>query len=420
MKEKIKIAYLGVGRRGAYMLKHCISEMPDVEVTVLCDPYEPALKKAADMLAGKGYPMPILTADYKEAILHPDVDAVMIMTGWREHAMLAEMAMLAGKYTATEVGCAFDLQECYRLIDAYEKTGAPLMMLENSCYGRREMMALKMAREGLFGQIMHCSGGYLHNLPEVELFKDIDGEYQHYRLSSYIHRNCEQYPTHDLGPISKVLNLNYGNRMMTLSSFASGSAGLKEAAKQLLGEDSPYAKMEYKQGDIITTVITCAGGETIQLTLDTTLPRPYYSRNFTVRGTKGMCSEERKTFFLEGMQEPVENNEEEMFEKYDHPLHKEYHALGERSGHGGVDWLICRAFVESVKRGIEPPIDTYDSVSWMAIAALSEMSIEKGGMPVNVPDFTRGRWMDRKPQNVGKYSLNVVVEDSDMEIIPKK
>lgn len=418
MKEKIKIAYLGLGRRGSFVLKECFSEMPDVEITVLCDVYRPAMEKAADLLVEKGRPRPLLTADYDAAISHPEVDAVVIMTGWHQHAMLAKKALLAGKYTAVEVGCAFDLQECWELVAAHEQTGAPLMMLENCCYGRRELMALKLVKEGLFGQVVHCCGGYHHYLPQEELFKDLGNENPHYRLSTYIHRNCEQYPTHELGPISKVLNINRGNRMLSLSSFASKSGGLNQAAKTLLGEDSPYAGLSYRQGDIITTVITCANGETIQLCLDTTLPRPYYSRNFTVRGTKGMYAEERRTVFLEGMEEPVENNEEEMFTRYDHPLHQEYHALGEKGGHDGIDWLVCRAFVESVKNGTDTPIDIYDTALWMSIACLSEQSISLGGAPVSIPDFTKGKWIDPKPRALGKYSLDEIVTDPATPIFP--
>lgn len=416
MKEKIKIGYIGLGRRGTWVLEKCVSDMKDVEITAICDEYVPHMENANEIITKKGLPSPIMTTDYHDILNNPDIDAVFIMTCWEGRSALAVESMKAGKYTAIEVGCAFDLGECYELVDTYEKTGVPLMMLENCCYGRREMMALNVVRQGLFGDVVHCAGGYHHNLPECELFKDIDDEYKHYRLDSYIKRNCEQYPTHELGPIAKVLNINRGNKMLTLSSFASRGGGLKQAAKTILGENSPYANMDYKQGDIITTVITCAGGETIHLCLDTTAPRPYYSRNFTVRGTKGMYTEERKVMYFEGMEEEIENNEEEMYEKYDHPLHKEYVSLGEKEGHGGMDWLVCRAFVEAVKNGTNTPIDAYDTASWMAIAPLSEASIAKGGAPVEVPDFTRGKWLNRESVVKCKYCLDEICVDENTPI----
>ena len=406
MKENVKIAVVGLGRRGTGMIDKCFSGMKDVTIAMICDSYEPALRKMEECLAEKGYPAPIATTDFNDIINAPDIDAVVIMTGWREHTELAIKSMEAGKYTAIEVGCAYDISECYRLVETYERTGSPLMMLENCCYGRNEMMALNAVKQGLFGEIVHCTGGYMHYLPKEDLFKDIEKPYKHYRLPNYVSRNCENYPTHEFGPIAKVLGINRGNRVMTLSSFASKSVGLREAAKRHLGEDSPWATVNYKQGDIITTVLTCANGETVRLTLDTTLPRPYYSRDFGVRGTKGLYSEERHSFMLEGMSEPVANNEKEMYEKYDHPLQREYYALGTRGGHGGMDWLVCRAFIESVKRQIDTPIDAYDTAAWMAIGPLSEMSINRGGAPVDFPDFTCGKWMSREPAPRTKYCLD--------------
>ena len=411
MKEKIKIGYIGIGRRGKNILKNCLVHMKDIEFVAICDKSRDALELGRDLITEQGHPEPVMTYDYMDIINNKDIDAVFIMSGWEGRTEIAEKVMYAGKYAAIEVGCAMDISECYRLVDAYEKTGSPVMMLENCCYGRREMMVLRAVKDGLFGEIVHCDGGYQHAFPEDEFFFDE----KRYRLNSYIKRNCDNYPTHALGPIAKVLNINRGNRMITLSSFASKSAGLKEYSRKLFGEDSEYSKIDYKQGDIVTTIITCVGGETIHLCLDTTLPRPYYSRNFTVRGTKGMYTEERKVMFLDGMEE-VENNEEEMFEKYDHPLQAEYFSDGIKGGHNGMDWLVCRAFIESVKNGVNTPIDAYDTASWMAIGPLSEQSVAMGGAPVAIPDFTKGKWMNREPIVEGKYCLDKICVDKSVKI----
>ncbi|MBR3848366.1 MAG: Gfo/Idh/MocA family oxidoreductase [Oscillospiraceae bacterium] len=410
MKEKVKIGCVGLGRRSTALIEQCFSKMADVEIAMICEKNEEYIEKIKTYLKENGNPEPIATREFDDLLENPELDAIVIMTGWQGRAELACKSMRAGKYTAIEVGGAFDLSECFKLVDTYEETGVPLMMLENCCYGREEMLALNVAEQGGFGEIVHCAGGYHHYLPDVELFVGLDGDYPHYRIKSYIERNCEQYPTHELGPISKVLKLNRGNKMLTLSSFSSKAAGLKARAKSLLGEDSPYAKIDYRQGDIVTTIITCLGGETIHLCLDTTTPRPYYSRNFTVRGSLGMYSEERKTLFFEGMEEEIENNIGEMYEKYDHPLWREYLAEGEKGGHNGIDWLVCRAFIESVKNETEPPIDVYDAALWMAATPLSEMSIARGGAPVDVPDFTRGKWISREPAVEGKYCLDKVCE----------
>ncbi|MBQ7335296.1 MAG: Gfo/Idh/MocA family oxidoreductase [Clostridia bacterium] len=422
-KSKVKIGYVGLGRRGISMLKNCFSEMPDVEITWICDLKPEKIERTLKMLQEKGRPTPKTTADYHEIMNDPDVDAVVIMTGWDSHVACSLTSMRAGKYTAVEVGTAYELSECYALVDTYEQTGAPLMMLENCCYGRREMMALRMVKEGLFGEIVHCDGGYLHYLNEMDLFVSKDGgcDSEHYRVYDYQNRNCEQYPTHELGPISKVLGINRGNRMMTLSSFSSKSRGLQRYIKEHVASDHPLHNATFRQGDIITTVITCAGGETVHLTLDTTVPRPYYSRSFTVRGTKGCCMEaggNNCTFYLEGMKEGVFNNEAEFYAEHDHPLHAEYSKIEMLGGHGGMDWLVVRAFIESVKAGTDTPIDAYDTAAWMAIGPLSEMSIAKGGAPVDVPDFTRGKWFRREPAVKGKYCLDEICEDPNTPIVP--
>ncbi len=419
MKEKIKIGYIGLGRRGYGVLKSEFSEMSDVEIKYICDVYEDRLEKCKNFLAEKGI-YTIATTDYKEILADEEVDAVVIMTGWSGRPQLAMECMRAGKYTAIEVGCAETLDECFDLVRTYEETGVPVMMLENCCYGRREMLALNLIEKGLLGETVHCTGGYQHYLNHGELFpKTDDGDARHYRLAEYIKRNRENYPTHELGPISKALKINRGNRIVRLSSVSSKSVGIKAYAAERFGEDSEYAKTDYAQGDIVNTVITCAGGETILLTLDTTLPRAYYCRNFCVRGTKGMMTEERRVVFFDGMEEGIENNEAEMYEKYDHPLQAEYMAEGARGGHDGMDWLVCRAFIESVKRGTNTPIDVYDAAVWMAIGPLSEMSIKANGAPVEMPDFTNGKWMDREPVVESKYCLDRVCEDRETSIFPE-
>ena len=413
MKEKIKIGYIGVGRRGSGVLRECFSQMKDVEVKTICDLFPERVKLGQEIVQEKGGYTPAGTGDYHDILNDPEIDAVVIMTGWSGRPALAIESMKAGKYTAIEVGCADTMEECFDLVRTYEETGIPVMMLENCCYGRREMMLYNMVWQGLFGEIVHCTGGYMHYLNNFGLFKDIG---VHYRLPHYIARNRENYPTHELGPLSKLLRVNRGNRIVSLSSFASKSRGLKQYAKDHLGADHALAQTDFKQGDIVTTVLTCAGGETVVLTLDTTLPRAYYSRNIGVRGTKGMSYEDTRVVFLEGMEEKVRDNEAEFFEKYDHPLHREYEAMGTRGGHGGMDWLVCRAFVESVKNGTDTPIDAYDTATWLSIGVLSEQSIKQGGMPMEVPDFTHGLWQTDRPIVRGKYCLDEVCEDPSVPI----
>ena len=422
--DKVKIGYVGLGRRGFGMMKSTFGQMRDVEIVSLCDTRPERMEAAADWLEAQGRPRPRCIADYRELVCDPEIDAVAVMTGWDSHIGVAAAALRAGKYAAMEVGTAYDISECFDLLAAHEATGAPLMMLENCCYGRREMMAIRMIREGLFGRVMHASGGYHHYLNDSDLFvadkKTGVIDTAHYRLTEYLHRNCEQYPTHELGPISKALSLGRGNRMVSLVSVASAACGIEDYMKEHVPADHPFAGKSFRQGDIVDTIITCADGATITLTLDTTLPRPYYSREFELRGTRGGCIEinrNRATWYLAGMPEETYDNEAEFFEKYDHPLHREYVAAGERGGHGGKDYLVVRAFIEAVKNRTDTPIDVYDTLAWLAVGPLSAQSIALGGAPVLFPDFTHGKWERPAAPHTGKYSLDVVTEDPGTPIL---
>ena len=415
MKNTVTIGYIGLGRRGTSVLRRCLSKMRDIRIKTVCDLSVERMERASEILRENAGYAPAMVLDYHEILSDPEIDAVFIMTGWSGRPAIAMEAMRAGKYAGIEVGCADRPEECFDLVKTYEETGVPVMMLENCCYGRREMMLSHMARQGLFGQIVHCTGGYHHYLNEVELFKNIGEETpEHYRLQKYADENRENYPTHELGPISKLLKIHRGNRMVRLVSVASKAAGLKEYAKDHV-KDPAYGAMDYRQGDIVNTVITCANGETILLTLDTTLPRAYYSRNISVRGTKGMSDENTCTLFLEGMEEEVKNNEEDFYRQYDHPLHREFQSLGPQGGHGGMDWLVCRAFLESVKAGTDTPIDAYDTAAWLAIGYLSAESIRTGSA-VEFPDFTHGLWKTDRPVLRGKYCLEETCEDPDTPI----
>jgi len=311
-----------------------------------------------------------------------------------------QSARRAGKYTAVEVAGAYSVEDCWKLVRTHEETGVPCMMLENCCFGRDELMVLNMVRRGLFGEVVHCQGGYRHDLREEV---STGREMRHYRFRNYLYRNCENYPTHELGPIANVLDINRGNRMLTLVSVASKAAGLHEYLLREKGPDYDAAKMNFAQGDVVTTIIKCARGETICLTLDTTLPRAY-SRGFHVQGTKGMYMEDNKSVFLDGKDNEYDfkwnerwNSAEEYREQYDHPVWKKYLAEGVRGGHDGMDWLVFRSFFDAAKAGAPAPIDVYDAAAWMSISCLSEQSVAMGGAPVPIPDFTNGKWMERAP-----------------------
>ena len=397
--ESVRLAVLGLGQRGIGQLKTLLA-MPDVEVTAVCDLYADRIDAASAMIASARGQRPFATTNAGEAMDRADVDAVIIMTDWEAHVPLAVQALRCGKRPALEVGGAASLEECWQLVRASEETGIPVMLLENCCYGDKELTLLNMVRQGVFGTVVHCAGAYSHDLREEIGNGDL---IRHYRQRHFLRRNGELYPTHELGPIAHYLDINRGNRMVSLVSMASRACGLHEWLAEHRRDRPDLVHAQVNEGDVVTTLIRCANGETIQLTHDCTLPR-FYSRGGVIRGTRGMWMEDGGLIYLEGRTPVAESDwahrperDEKYLAEYLHPLWREYRRFGIRGDHDGMDYLVLRAFLESVQEQSAPPINVYDAAAWMSITALSEASIAAGSQPVAVPDFTSGRWLAPKP-----------------------
>lgn len=397
--KKIKFGIIGLGQRGSSLIKTIIS-CGDVDIVALCDVYrdrvDDAIKAVKDNsgVDAKGY------TKYSEMLCAEKLDGVFVSCAWEGHSEIAIAAMNKGVAVAMEVGGAYTVRECWDLVKTYEQTKTPFMFMENCCYDKFELLTTALVRAGKLGTVVHCHGAYSHDLRGEISGGSVN---RHYRLRNYMNRNCENYPTHELGPIAKILNINRGNRMLSLSSVASKAAGLKEFVLTDKNPDPSLVGKEFKQGDIVSTTITCAGGETITLTLDTTLPK-YYSREFTVRGTKGLANQEADMIAIEG-----ECNTHEFWEnckntdKYSDYLADAWKNITPEqidAGHGGMDYIEFMEFFKALRSGAEMPIDVYDAASWMCITALSEASIATGGHPQMIPDFTEGKWLMREPRDV--------------------
>ena len=409
MANEFRVGVIGLGGRGMGHVHGILTERDDVVVTAVCDTYEDRMQNAISVCASKRGWKVDAVSDYRALIERSDVDVVCIFSAWENHIPAAIHALDCGKQVCCEVGGAYSIEDCWDLIRAHERSGIHCMLLENCCYDRVEMMAMRMVREGLFGTIVHCEGGYQHDLREEVCF---GRENRHYRLRNYQSRCCENYPTHELGPIAKILDINRGNRMVSLSSVASGAFGLNDYASRKENADPALRTFRFAQGDIVKTNIKCARGELITLTLDTTLPRSY-SRNFTVRGTKGLLSEPCDGVWLDDnhgaygeWDHSFYGNIKDYRADWEHPVWRRFEEEGVKGGHGGMDWLVFDAYFESLKAGVVPPIDTYDMAAWMAITPLSEISIANNGAPVEIPDFTRGMWTQRTEKNTGFYALD--------------
>lgn len=402
--RKVRLGVIGVGGRGTSLLRLLVRRA-DITINALCDIRPEAVEHGVELVTDAGAQAPARyidgEEDFRNLVVRDDLDAVIVATPWLWHTPMAVAAMKAGKAVGVEVPAAVTLQECWDLVNTSEDTGVSCMIMENVCYRRDVMTVLNMVRTGLFGELIHCQGGYQHDLraikfqPGAEFGPGAQGEAV-WRTHHSITRNGELYPTHGVGPVSKFLNINTGNRFESLTSTATKSRGLHNYVVSQGGADHPNAQIQFRLGDIVTTVIKCANGETVMLSHDTNLPRPY-SLNFRVQGTKGLWMSDNTSVYLEGLSpeahrwEPFRN----YTERYDHPLWRRYTTESEGAGHGGMDFFVVHAFVESVKRKVPPPIDVYDAATWSVISALSEQSVAEGSAPVRFPDFTRGRWSKR-------------------------
>jgi predicted dehydrogenase len=325
---------------------------------------------------------------------------------------MAIAAMKNGMHVGTEVPAALTVGDCWDLINVSERTGKLCMIMENVCYRRDVMAVLNMVQQGMFGELLHCQGGYQHDLRHVKFNDGINpygggvefGEKgfseAKWRTQHSVDRNGDLYPTHGLGPVSTMLDINRGNRMVHLTSTATQSRGLHKYIVDQGGPDHPNADVGFKCGDIVTTVIKCANGQTIMLSHDTNNPRPY-SLNFRVQGTNGIWQKDAQSIYIEGKSPESHRweNEDVYLNKYDHPLWKRFSDADNtisHTGHGGMDFFIVRAFIEALK-GADPVIDVYDAVSMSVICPLSEKSIRLGSAAVKVPDFTRGKWKKNRP-----------------------
>ena len=411
--SKLQIGVIGNGLRGQGMTRLLLNR-PDVDIPVICDIDDIMIEKVLKVFEKQGRPIPKIykdgPEDFRNMVAKEDLDGVYIATPWEWHHPMAMAAMENGLHVGTEVPAALTVNECWDLVNTSEKTGKLCMIMENVNYRRDIMAVLNMVRQGLFGELLHCQGGYQHDLRHVK-FNDGKSAYgggvefgekgfseAKWRTQHSVNRNADLYPTHGLGPVSPMLDINRGNRMVHLTSTATQSRGLHKYVVDNGGENHPNAKVDFKLGDVVTTVIKCANGQTIMLSHDTNSPRPY-SLNFRVQGTQGIWIKDIKSIYIEGMSPKAHRweSDEEYLIKYDHPLWKKFDDKAAGAGHGGMDFFVVRAFVEALKENQSPVIDVYDAVSMSVIVPLSEKSIRLDSASVKIPDFTRGKWKTNQP-----------------------
>ncbi len=394
----VRVAFIGLGSRGSEAVRRFMY-LEGIEVVAICDINKDFVSKTQELLAENKRAKALEFTgkeDWKKVCELKNVDLIYNCTHWALHTPIAVYAMEHGKHVALEVPAAMSIEECWKLVDTAEKTRRHCMMLENCCYDFFEMATLNMAQQGVLGEIVHVEGAYIHDLRELNFKSPEDGGYQGmWRLQYNADNKANVYPTHGLGPVCQALNIHRGDKMNYLVSMSSDQFGMKEYAKNKFGEKSDYAKRTYEQGDMNTTIIKTEKGKTIMIQHDVTSPRPY-NRIHMLSGTKGFVQK----YPVQGIAlEPnaheflSEKEMEKMLKKYEHPIVKE---VGEKAkevgGHGGMDFIMDYRLIYCLRNGLPLDQDVYDAAEWSSLVELTEMSVRKGSVPVEVPDFTRGDW----------------------------
>lgn len=398
--KKVRFAICGAGRRGSHLTTAILCTLDTVEIIAVCDQFLEKAESLADAVYKKTGSKPSVYASHLELMDHETVDAMLIATSIDSHTQISIDAMERGVAVGMEVGGAAGEEECYRLLDAYERTKTPFMFLENCCYGKAELFAASLKKHGVLGEVVYCHGAYMHDIRN--LICTGDGNGYNFRWDMWSNDNADFYPTHELGPIAKILNIGRGNRMVSLSSRASSAKGLADYISRN-EEFSHLRDHVFKHGDIVETLITCENGELISMRLDSSLPA-YYSREITVRGTKGMFLQDGNIVMVDGDAfknfNQAHNSADRYYDEYLPEVWKNIPPAALETGHNGIDYLMMVSFVDALLNGKEMPVDVYDAVAWMSIGYLSRKSIANGGGSVEIPDFTKGTYKTRTPLDV--------------------
>ncbi|MDV7140747.1 Gfo/Idh/MocA family oxidoreductase [Maribacter sp. TH_r10] len=408
---KVKAAFIGVGARGPEHMKFFAS-LPGTEVVAICDLYQDLTQKwtqeAKDIGNGTRHKNIVQyhgdENQWKTMLKEIKPDVVFIATNWKNHAPMAIEAMKQGAHAFVEVPIAITLEEMWGIVNTSEQTQKHCMMMENVNYSRDELMFLNMCRQGIIGEFLHAEASYIHELRfQMEEQERGTGSW---RTHHYANRNGNLYPTHGLGPVAQYMNLGRSEDTFdSLVSFSTQALGRKLYAEKNYPTDHKWNKLDYKGGDLNTSIIKTHLGRTVMVQWDETSPRPY-SRLNLIQGTKGVLAGFPTRIALEGGVEGITENHHSwvqgeqlaaIYEKYDHPLYKRLNQATKNSGHGGMDGMMMYRIVECLQKGLPLDQNVYEGCLWSAVSPLSERSVASNGSPQQFPDFTRGNWKDTEP-----------------------
>ncbi len=411
--KTIRVGFIGLGERGTYAVKR-VPLLPGIETAALCDLRPAQVEISRKYLVEKKQPGALRTymghaESWKGLCDDPNVDVVYIATPAQLHAEMEIYALKAGKHVFTEVPGAQTREEAWEIVETCEKARRHCMMLENCCYGEMEMLAWNLVHKGLLGTITHAEGGYIHNL----VGRHLDNNFRNRAIQkpgTVVHRHGNTYPTHALGPICLYMDMNRGDRMEWVVSTSSLSAAHTEFAAATYKPEDWQNKIDWRTGDMNTSIIKTARGRTIMMQMDTSTPRPY-SRINLIQGTRGCFYDYPPRLALAktpGVEAKwlSEADWKKAREEYKHPLWKSVGEIAKKvGGHGGMDFIMDLRWAYCLQNGLPLDMDVYDLASWSAIVPCSAASDRKGGVPVDIPDFTKGGWKTAQPNTIGAVDL---------------
>jgi len=412
--DTVRIAMIGVGARGSGHARQ-LASIEGTEIVAIADLYEDLVDRSVTncVAAGNGRHQNIARyfggdGDWKKMLAEVKPDAVFIATNWSNHAPMAIETMKQGAHAFVEVPIAVTLQEMWDIVDTSEQTQKHCMMMENVNYGREELLYLNLCRQGMIGEILHAEAAYIHELRfQMEEQERGTGSW---RTPHYANRNGNLYPTHGLGPVAQYMNLGRGeDQFNSLVSFSTPARGRKAYAEKNYAADHKWNALDYKGGDLNTSIVKTHLGRTIMIQWDETSPRPY-SRHNLVQGTLGAIAGFPTRIALEGGVEGATDSHhrwaqgeqlDAIYEQYEHPMYKRLGALATKmGGHGGMDFMMLYRAVECLRTGTPLDQNVYEGCLWSSVAPLSEASVAQGGMPQKFPDFTRDNWAQTKPLSI--------------------
>jgi hypothetical protein len=390
----LRLGVVGTGSRGTYLLT--LALQAGVEIPALCDIKQPHLDRAIELAAkardGRkpvGYSQG--PKDYQRMLQRDDLDAIIIGTGMQAHAAIAIDAMRAGKHVLSEVSGAMTLDECWGLVRAEKETGKCYMLSENCSYWPDLMMVRRMVQQGVFGETTYAECGYVHDCRTLEFEPDGTLTWRGEMVRDWA-GNC--YPTHSLGPVAQWMDINRGDRMVSLVSMATGSAAHADYVKRNFPKDNPVQQVKFKGADSVSTLIKTARGKVIDLRYDIASTRPAFGPYHALQGVKASYDTRLgKKIWIEGSSKPNEWEPIENYaEKYEDPLWTQLREQAKGAGHGGGDFFVIQQFLEAIRAGGPTPIGAVDSAAWSSILPLSHKSIVEGSTVQEIPDFSEGKW----------------------------